>query len=100
MFASIQIKLAVLVQIAGTGSVVATSTCLPSSWRELSCSYILLFELLQMHAQVILTCNNSFDHNKNMLVEVSRALKCLWHDKGVRTAVGRGYEYELNDSAI
>lgn len=54
----------------------------------------------RMHAQVILTCQTSFDHNKNMLPEVSRALKSLWHDKGVRTAVSRGYEYELNDSAI
>ncbi|KAL4240892.1 Guanine nucleotide-binding protein subunit alpha-13 [Mactra antiquata] len=54
----------------------------------------------RVHAQTILTCNNSFDHNKNMLQEVSMALKCLWHDKGVRTAVARGYEYELNDSAI
>lgn len=51
-------------------------------------------------AQVILTCNSSFDHNQNMIVEVAKALKSLWHDKGVRTAVARGYEYELNDSAI
>ncbi|XP_053393377.1 guanine nucleotide-binding protein G(o) subunit alpha-like isoform X1 [Mercenaria mercenaria] len=54
----------------------------------------------RIHAQVILTCNNSFDHNKNMLPDVGRALKSLWHDKGIRTAVARGYEYELNDSAI
>ena len=33
-------------------------------------------------------------------MDVCQALKSLWHDKGVRTAVARGYEYELNDSAI
>lgn len=59
-----------------------------------------LYSVFQIHAQVILTCNNSFDHNKNMLPDVGRALKYLWHDKGVRSAVARGYEYELNDSAI
>ena len=58
------------------------------------------FVLFQYTAQTILTCNSSFDHNRNMLEDVSKALKSLWHDKGVRTAVARGYEYELNDSAI
>jgi len=28
------------------------------------------------------------------------ALKNLWNDKGVREAVARGFEYELNDSAL
>jgi len=49
---------------------------------------------------VILTCDHSLDHNRNIMAELSHALKSLWRDKGVRTAVARGYEYELNDSAI
>lgn len=54
----------------------------------------------RVYAQVVLTCNNSLDLNKNMLPDIGHALKILWHDKGIRTAVARGYEYELNDSAI
>ncbi|KAH6943796.1 hypothetical protein HPB50_027361 [Hyalomma asiaticum] len=35
-----------------------------------------------------------------MLPFVASALKNLWNDKGVRLAVARGFEYELNDSAL
>ena len=35
-----------------------------------------------------------------MLPPVHAALKYLWQDRGVRKAVSKGYEYELNDSAI
>ena len=67
---------------------------------NLGCLIGIFFCLFQYNAQVIISCNSSFDQNKNMLVDVTKALKSLWHDKGVRTAVARGYEYELNDSAI
>ena len=40
------------------------------------------------------------DENQTMLKYVWDALQLLWRDKGVRKAVSKGYEYELNDSAI
>ncbi|KAK3600896.1 hypothetical protein CHS0354_019249 [Potamilus streckersoni] len=52
------------------------------------------------HAQNILTCNTSFDSKHMIHPHLSVALKSLWQDKGVRIAVARGYEFELNDSAI
>ncbi|KAL3877273.1 hypothetical protein ACJMK2_035005 [Sinanodonta woodiana] len=52
------------------------------------------------HAQNILTCNTSFDSKHVIHPHLSVALKSLWQDKGVRIAVARGYEFELNDSAI
>lgn len=54
----------------------------------------------QQHAQVILTCTCCFDKRHNMISPVYSALRALWQDRGVRNAVSRGYEYELNDSAI
>lgn len=54
----------------------------------------------KMHAQTILSCQCCFDELYRMLPYVSNSLKVLWNDKGVRLAVARGYEYELNDSAI
>ncbi|KAF4521692.1 hypothetical protein B566_EDAN017179 [Ephemera danica] len=35
-----------------------------------------------------------------MIPAVISSLHALWQDRGVRLAVARGYEYELNDSAI
>ncbi|XP_013782173.1 guanine nucleotide-binding protein G(o) subunit alpha-like [Limulus polyphemus] len=52
------------------------------------------------HAQTILSCQCCFDEHFIMLPFISNSLKNLWNDKGVRLAVARGYEYELNDSAI
>lgn len=53
-----------------------------------------------MHAQSVLACQRCFDSNRNMLPHLGVALQALWSDKGVRLAVARGFEYELNDSAI
>jgi guanine nucleotide-binding protein subunit alpha len=35
-----------------------------------------------------------------LLPVVAVAMQQLWQDAGVRRAVARGYEYELNDSAV
>lgn len=35
-----------------------------------------------------------------VLPNVAASLHALWSDRGVRLAVARGYEYELNDSAL
>ncbi|XP_069125056.1 guanine nucleotide-binding protein G(o) subunit alpha-like [Argopecten irradians] len=51
-------------------------------------------------AQAILTCTCCFDKDHMMLPHMTSALRSLWQDRGVRMAVSRGYEYELNDSAI
>ncbi|XP_052072065.1 guanine nucleotide-binding protein G(o) subunit alpha-like [Mytilus californianus] len=52
------------------------------------------------HAEKVLTCICCFDKKQNMYQDVYASLKYLWQDRGVRLAVSRGYEYELNDSAI
>ncbi|KAK3091883.1 hypothetical protein FSP39_023432 [Pinctada imbricata] len=52
------------------------------------------------HAETVLTCSRFCDSNKSMLPHLYTSLKSLWQDRGVRNAVARGYEYELNDSAI
>ncbi|XP_046990505.1 guanine nucleotide-binding protein G(o) subunit alpha-like [Schistocerca americana] len=52
------------------------------------------------HAQTILTSSSCFDKQFNVLPDVANALHELWADRGVRLAVARGYEYELNDSAL
>ncbi|KAJ9573892.1 hypothetical protein L9F63_008752 [Diploptera punctata] len=52
------------------------------------------------HAQTVLISNTCFDKSFNILPNVALALQALWQDRGVRLAVARGYEYELNDSAI
>lgn len=54
----------------------------------------------KVHAQTVLSCQRCFDENMIMLPFMSNALKGLWRDRGVQLAVSRGYEYELNDSAI
>jgi guanine nucleotide-binding protein subunit alpha len=54
----------------------------------------------QAHAQTVLISSSCFDKSFNILPNVAIALQALWQDRGVRLAVARGYEYELNDSAI
>ncbi|XP_048256875.1 guanine nucleotide-binding protein G(o) subunit alpha-like [Haliotis cracherodii] len=54
----------------------------------------------RVHAQVIMACMRCYDKKAIMLPHVYKALKLLWHDRGVRHSVFKGYEYELNDSAI
>lgn len=58
------------------------------------------FFFFQAHAQTILSCQCCFDEHFTMLPFINNALRNLWNDKGVRLAVARGYEYELNDSAL
>ncbi|KAL5018544.1 hypothetical protein ScPMuIL_004266 [Solemya velum] len=54
----------------------------------------------RVHAQYILTTTCCFDKDQIILPQVSHSLKALWQDRGVWKAVSKGYEYELNDSAI
>ena len=51
-------------------------------------------------AQKILNCNKHFNDFSILLPNVVSALESLWTDKGVREGVARGFEYELNDSAL
>lgn len=67
--------------------------------------FLLLFDhcstvLLQVHAHSVLSCGRCFDEDQVLLPFLSHAFSCLWSDEGVRSAVARGYEYELNDSAL
>uniref|UniRef100_A0A1Y1N2V5 Uncharacterized protein n=1 Tax=Photinus pyralis TaxID=7054 RepID=A0A1Y1N2V5_PHOPY len=52
------------------------------------------------HAQVVLQSRSCFDMTFTVLPNVAASLQVLWSDRGVRLAVARGYEYELNDSAL
>ncbi|KPP66184.1 guanine nucleotide-binding protein G(o) subunit alpha-like, partial [Scleropages formosus] len=54
----------------------------------------------KVHAHSVLSCGRCFDEDQVLLPFVGHALCCLWGDTGVRTAAARGYEYELNDSAL
>jgi len=54
----------------------------------------------KIHAQTVLSCGRCYDERRVMLPFISNAIRCLWQDRGVRVAVQRGFEYELNDSAI
>lgn len=54
----------------------------------------------QVHAHSVLSCGRCFDEEQVLFPFLSHALSCLWADQGVRTAAARGYEYELNDSAL
>ena len=51
-------------------------------------------------AKIILDCNQYYNEFLTLLPKVVSALKSLWSDKGVRQGVARGFEYELNDSAV
>ncbi|XP_064632669.1 guanine nucleotide-binding protein G(o) subunit alpha-like [Lineus longissimus] len=54
----------------------------------------------RIHAQTVLSCQRCFDGNNLMLPHIANSLNCLWNDRGVRHAVSRGFEFDLNDSAI
>uniref|UniRef100_A0A8C6WR72 Guanine nucleotide binding protein (G protein) alpha v1 n=1 Tax=Neogobius melanostomus TaxID=47308 RepID=A0A8C6WR72_9GOBI len=54
----------------------------------------------KVHAHSVLSCGRCFDEDQVLFPFVAHALTCLWVDQGVRTAAARGYEYELNDSAL
>lgn len=56
--------------------------------------------LFQVHAHSVLSCGRCFDEEQVLFPFLGHALSCLWADQGVRAAVSRGYEYELNDSAL
>ncbi|KAL1005500.1 hypothetical protein UPYG_G00059910 [Umbra pygmaea] len=54
----------------------------------------------KVHAHSVLSCGRCFDEDQVLFPFVGHALSCLWSDHGVRAAVRRGYEFELNDSAL
>uniref|UniRef100_A0A672Y485 Guanine nucleotide-binding protein G(o) subunit alpha-like n=1 Tax=Sphaeramia orbicularis TaxID=375764 RepID=A0A672Y485_9TELE len=54
----------------------------------------------KVHAHSVLSCGRCFDEEQVLFPFLSHALSCLWADQGVRAAATRGYEYELNDSAL
>ncbi|XP_016536263.1 guanine nucleotide binding protein (G protein) alpha v1 isoform X2 [Poecilia formosa] len=54
----------------------------------------------KVHAHSVLSCGRCFDEEQVLLPFLSHALSCLWADQGVRAAAARGYEFELNDSAL
>lgn len=49
---------------------------------------------------MVLSSRSCFDMSFTVLPNVAASLQALWSDRGVRLAVARGYEYELNDSAL
>ncbi|KAK5617916.1 hypothetical protein CRENBAI_024826 [Crenichthys baileyi] len=54
----------------------------------------------KVHAHSVLSCGRCFDEEQVLLPFLSHALSSLWADQGVKAAAARGYEYELNDSAL
>lgn len=48
----------------------------------------------------MLAATSCFDMDFAVIPNVAASLQTLWSDRGVRLAVARGYEYELNDSAL
>uniref|UniRef100_H3D973 Guanine nucleotide binding protein (G protein) alpha v1 n=1 Tax=Tetraodon nigroviridis TaxID=99883 RepID=H3D973_TETNG len=54
----------------------------------------------KVHAHAVLSCGRCFDEDQVLLPVLGHAFTCLWSDQGVRSAVARGYEYQLNDSAL
>ncbi|XP_051980375.1 guanine nucleotide binding protein (G protein) alpha v1 [Xyrauchen texanus] len=54
----------------------------------------------KVHAHSVLSCGRCFDEDQVLFPFIGHALCCLWADQGVRAAAARGYEYELNDSAL
>lgn len=53
-----------------------------------------------MHARSILSCSQCLGEDQELLPFVAHAFCALWADTGVRAAAARGYEFELNDSAL
>lgn len=54
----------------------------------------------KIYAEIALASPSCFDMEFRIIDKVRNALKVLWKDRGVRLAVARGYDYELNDSAL
>lgn len=54
----------------------------------------------KMHARSILSCSQCLGEDQELLPFVAHAFCALWADTGVRAAAARGYEFELNDSAL
>lgn len=54
----------------------------------------------KIYAEIVLSMPSCFDMEFKIIDNVRGALKVLWKDRGVRLAVARGYDYELNDSAL
>lgn len=52
------------------------------------------------YAEAVLSSPSCFDMEFKIIDNVRGALKVLWKDRGIRMAVVRGYDYELNDSAL
>uniref|UniRef100_A0A8C6TAT2 Guanine nucleotide-binding protein G(O) subunit alpha n=1 Tax=Neogobius melanostomus TaxID=47308 RepID=A0A8C6TAT2_9GOBI len=53
-----------------------------------------------VHARSILSCSQCLGKDQELLPFVAHAFCALWSDQGVRTAAVRGYEFDLNDSAL
>ncbi|KAJ8362837.1 hypothetical protein SKAU_G00116680 [Synaphobranchus kaupii] len=54
----------------------------------------------KVHAHSVLSCGRCFDEDQVLFPFIGHALCCLWDDQGVQSAAARGYEFELNDSAL
>ncbi|ROL45673.1 Guanine nucleotide-binding protein G(o) subunit alpha [Anabarilius grahami] len=52
------------------------------------------------HARAILSCECCMGEDMELLPFVAHAFCKLWGDLGVRAAVARGHEFQLNDSAL
>ncbi|XP_034567927.1 guanine nucleotide-binding protein G(o) subunit alpha-like [Notolabrus celidotus] len=52
------------------------------------------------HARSVLSCSQCLGDDQELLPFVAHAFCALWSDQGVRAAASRGYEFELNDSAL
>ncbi|KAI2796753.1 Guanine nucleotide-binding protein subunit alpha-13 [Blomia tropicalis] len=51
-------------------------------------------------AKKLIVCDKYFDEDIILFPHLEKSLKTLWNDTGVKEAVARGFEYELNDSAL
>ncbi|XP_077415851.1 guanine nucleotide-binding protein G(o) subunit alpha-like isoform X1 [Vanacampus margaritifer] len=54
----------------------------------------------KIHARAILSHCECLGDDQELLPFVAHAFCALWADQGVRAAAARGYEFELNDSAL
>ncbi|XP_077382000.1 guanine nucleotide-binding protein G(o) subunit alpha-like isoform X2 [Festucalex cinctus] len=54
----------------------------------------------KIHACAILSCSGCLGDDQELLPFVAHAFCALWADQGVRAAAARGYDFELNDSAL
>ncbi|XP_061830131.1 guanine nucleotide binding protein (G protein) alpha v1 isoform X1 [Nerophis lumbriciformis] len=54
----------------------------------------------KIHARSILSSSQCMGDDQELLPFVAHAFCALWADLGVRAAASRGYEFELNDSAL